>query len=219
MGIDVVVVLNVVLVIRGRYEKGIEVDDLDSQALQVVELFRNPFQVAPVEVADVKSRRKLIPVLDLVGIGIDVMVLVLGDVIRLVPVGKAVDENLVHDGSLGPLGRGEAGHNFEGVLGPELVRDAVAVEKAPVPAPVRRLDPEDIRQRLLPDPKNRLVPVEDLPLLFQSHGGLVKPGLQKNGQAVAMGRPETQGDLVSGLGLRGAYIFPGAVSEEGVSVD
>ena len=219
MGVDVVVVLNVVLVIRGRYEKGIEVDDLDSQALQVVELFRNPFQVAPVEVADVKSRRKLIPVLDLVGIGIDVMVLVLGDVIRLVPVGKAVDENLVHDGSLGPLGRGEAGHNFEGVLGPELVRDAVAVEKAPVPAPVRRLDPEDIRQRLLPDPKNRLVPVEDLPLLFQSHGGLVKPGLQKNGQAVAMGRPETQGDLVSGLGLRGAYIFPGAVSEEGVSVD
>ena len=49
MRIDIIIVLNIVFVIRWRYKKRVEIDDLHTELLKIIELIQHALQIAAVK--------------------------------------------------------------------------------------------------------------------------------------------------------------------------
>ena len=131
MRIDVVVVLRVVLVVRRRHEKRVEVDDADAEALDIVQLRAHAGEVTAVKSVHVKGLDRGVPVLNTTRCPAEVDVFVVDDVVRRVAITEAIDEDLVHDGALRPVRDMETRHQAVRELAVHVVADAEAVEMQP----------------------------------------------------------------------------------------
>ena len=116
MGIDVIVVLNIVFVVGGRHEKRIEINNVDSEILEIVHLVENALQISAVEFADTHLRGIFIPVGNLLAVSVKICVLIGQNVVALVAVVKSVHVNLVHNGAFCPCGSSETCDDTEIVI-------------------------------------------------------------------------------------------------------
>ena len=128
MRVDVVVVLRVVLVVRRGHEKRVEVDDADAEALDIVELRAHAGEVTAVKPVHIECFDRGVPVLYTTRRSAEVDVLVVDDVIRRVAITEAIDEDLVHDGTLRPVRDMESRHQAVREFAVHVVADAEAVE-------------------------------------------------------------------------------------------
>ncbi len=128
MRIDVVVVLRIVLVVRRRHKKRVEVDDADAEALDIVELRAHAGEVTAVKPVYVECLDRGVPVLNTTRCSAEVDVFVVDDVIRRVAIAEAIDEDLVHDGTLRPVRDMESRHQAVREFTIHVVADAEAVE-------------------------------------------------------------------------------------------
>ena len=117
MRVDVLVVLGVVLVVRGRDKERIKVDDLDPEILQIGKLFPHAVQIAAVKIADIEGRGLLVPIFDVLHRKADVDVLIRVHIVFRAAVSEAVHKNLVHDCALCPLRRPKTRNMLKRKLG------------------------------------------------------------------------------------------------------
>ena len=113
MRINVLIVLTVILVIGRRDKERIEVNDLDTEVLKIIEFFTNPRQISAIETADIHRRRILLPVLNLVNRTPDIDVLPLLHIVVRISIAEAIHKNLVYHRTLCPLRRMKAGSNHK----------------------------------------------------------------------------------------------------------
>ena len=116
MGIDIVVVLNVIFVVGGRDKQGIEVNDLHSQILEIVQLLHDALQVTSVEAPHVHGRRVFIPVLHMFHRFSDIDVLSVFHIVGWISIAETVHKDLVHDRALGPVGSTKSRSDLELIL-------------------------------------------------------------------------------------------------------
>ena len=127
MGVDIIIILDIVLVVGRGYEQRIEVDHLHSQLLQVIQLLHDTRQISAVEFCHAEVLRVLPPVRHLAAIGLDIIILVVLYVIRRISIVEAIHQKLVHHRSFRPVRRRKARHNGEIILRARLPRDTSAV--------------------------------------------------------------------------------------------
>ena len=135
--VDVLIILGVVLVIRGRDKERIKVDDLDAEIFQIGKLFPHPVQVAAVKITDIEGRGLLIPIFDVLHRQADVDVLIRIHVVFRTAVPEAIHKNLVHNRALGPLRCPKTRNMLKRELGPrERACAAPVVKEALTALPV-----------------------------------------------------------------------------------
>ena len=131
MGIDVIIILGIVLVVRGRYENRVHVNDLNSQILQVVQFIQNSLQVAAVKAADIHRLGIFVPILHTLHLLANVAVLSGQHIIGGIAVAETVHVNLIHDRALGPLRRGKTRNDTEGITALQIVRHVLLIIEKP----------------------------------------------------------------------------------------
>src|SRR5699024_10782518 len=65
MGINVVVILDIILMVRRRDKQRVKINHLNSQFLKIIQLIHHSLKIASVKIMDIPCRRRLIPVSDL----------------------------------------------------------------------------------------------------------------------------------------------------------
>ena len=104
MRIDIIIVLNIVFVIRWRYKKRVEIDDLHTELLKIIELIQHALQIAAVKFPDAHAHgRQLIPVLHSCRPIPDIKVFAVLHIVCQITIKKAVGKYLIHDRALRPL--------------------------------------------------------------------------------------------------------------------
>ena len=63
MGIDIIIILNIIFMVRGRYKKRVKIDDLNPKILQIIHFIQNTLQVSAIELPHTHGCRVLIPVI------------------------------------------------------------------------------------------------------------------------------------------------------------
>ena len=101
MRIDIIVILNIVFVVRWRYEKRIEVYNIDAEIFEIIHLVEYALQISAVKLSDVHLGRILAPVGNLLRVSVKICVFVGQYVICGVAVIKSVHKNLVTMNSSG----------------------------------------------------------------------------------------------------------------------
>ena len=75
MGINVIIVLNIVFVIGRGHKQRIKVDHFHSKLFQIIQFIQHPLQIAPIKLPDRhRLRRLLVPVFDLLRSGAEIIV-------------------------------------------------------------------------------------------------------------------------------------------------
>ena len=128
--------------VGGRYEEGIEINDVHSQVLQVVQFVHDPLQVSPVEFLHVVGSRLLIPVPYLPCIAPVVEILPVLHVRIRIPLAEAVRKDLIAHGPGGPERHGKIRDQVKGVplSRPGPVRDPFSSKAKGLPLPGRDLE-------------------------------------------------------------------------------
>ena len=116
MRVHIVIILDIVLMIRRRHKNRIQVNDLYSQILQVIQLIHNPLQISAVKAAHIHRLRQFIPALCLFGLLSNITVFSGLHVIGWVPVAEAVHKDLIHYRPFRPVGRRKSRNNAERVV-------------------------------------------------------------------------------------------------------
>ena len=202
--IDIIIVLNVIFVIGRRNKEGIEVDHLDAKVLQIIHLVDHALQVTAVELTHVHGGRILIPILDLVHRLVNIRIFIRQHVIGRIAVVKAVHEDLIHDGALGPVRRAKTGNDGDVIIFIRLVRKAAHVvichERA-------RADFEMIGQLLVLKLDLTGVIIKIVNRLHLGHGDLLALGHEVYDIDVVPCGPEFDRHLIIAHGLRGSHVM------------
>ena len=120
VGINMGVILAVIFM-AGRGDKNrVQVQNLDTQVLQVIEFIDDSLEVAAVEAAEIRIGRQSIPIRHMLGMADGIVILVVHNIIGRIAVEETVRENLILYGTLGPGGHMEAGNETEGIVRAEV---------------------------------------------------------------------------------------------------
>ena len=103
VGINMIIILGIVLVIRRRDKQRIKIDDLHPQPLKIIQLVPHSLQISAIKTSHVHGGWVLTPILHLTHRSPDIYILAILDVIRSIPIAEAIHKDLVHDRSLDPL--------------------------------------------------------------------------------------------------------------------
>ena len=141
--INIIVILDVIFVVRGRDKKRIEIDYINSQALQIVHFVQHALKVSAVKFTDAQNCRDLVPVVDMDGFVAYIFIFACKHIIRGISVIKTVYIDLVHNGSLGPLWSLKAGNHAKGIFRYGLFHHASGIIKIAI---LFRMDFEVVRK-------------------------------------------------------------------------
>ena len=208
MGIDIVIVLNIVFMIRRGNKEGIKVDHLYAQSLQIVQFVINTLQIAAIETSHVKVRRILAPVRDVFHRHGDVVILSVHHVIGTVTVAKAIDQDLVHHRALGPVRRRKTGGDGKGILHPHFGTDTETIQITDLIVLVNlKIVGDLVKAQRNP----RLVIVKVSVSLTIAHGIPGSVGTQEHIQGVSVRRPHPDPYIFIFLRLRRYTVGTGTI--------
>ena len=103
MRINMVIILAVILVIGWRHENRVEIDDIHTQILNIIQLIPYALQVTAVEAAHVHLTGIFAPIRHMHDILVYIKILVIHDIVGRIAIAKPVHVDLIHDGALGPV--------------------------------------------------------------------------------------------------------------------
>ncbi len=212
MGVNVIVVLNIVLMIGRGNKQRIKINNLNTQILQIVHLVHNTLQVAAVKISDVHCRRITVPVVHMLHFLIDVLVLVVLDIIGGVAVAETVHINLVHYRTLRPLRRLEAGNDNEVIIVVAvLMQTASGIVITHNPADI---DFKTVGQFFVFKLHFNAVKIEALIRPFLGHENSFTSADKKDTVNIIFCRTETDGYQIVRAGLRGSHIVLSGIAEQ-----
>ena len=116
MGINIIIILNIVFVVGRGDKQRIKINHLNSQILQVVHLIQHTLQVSAVELTDIHLCGITSPVLYAVYRFSDVAIFIGQHIIGRISITETIRIDLVHDRSLGPVGGVETGNDNEIII-------------------------------------------------------------------------------------------------------
>ncbi len=122
MRIYIIIILNIIFMVRRRDKQRIEIQHFNPQFLQIVQFLDDSRQISAVKFAYAKVCRALFPLLYPLAIYLDIVILICQHIIRHVPIAETIHQNLVHDGSFRPSGRGKSWHYHKIVFMPDFRR-------------------------------------------------------------------------------------------------
>ena len=113
--INMLIILAVILVIRWGHKKWIEINHLNPQILQIIQLIPDTLQISSVKFSHIHCLRAGIPVFHLLHRTSNINIFVIRHIIVRISIAEAVNVNLIHNRTLGPLRRMKARSNAEGM--------------------------------------------------------------------------------------------------------
>ena len=122
MGIDMIIVLNIIFMVGWRYEQRIKINNIDAQALKIVQFFKHSGEIAAVKLADIHRRWPFVPVRHACNALINIGVFIIQHVILRVAVAETINKNLIHDGTFRPVRSMKARADAEGIVIPQILR-------------------------------------------------------------------------------------------------
>ena len=127
MRINIIVILDIILMVGGRYKQRVKINHLHTQLLQIIQLFHHALKVAPVKSAHIHGMGHFIPVLHFSDRLADVDVLPVFDIIFRISIIKTVHENLIHDSAFCPVRCGKSRYDPERIMRLDVIRYASPV--------------------------------------------------------------------------------------------
>ena len=100
-----IIVLNIILMVGGRYKDGVKINYLHAQILQVVHLVQNALEIASVKFPDSHKFRIFVPVPYPGGTVPDVIIFPVFHIVGRISIVKTIRINLIHDSALCPVRR------------------------------------------------------------------------------------------------------------------
>ena len=116
VGIDGIIIRCVILVVGGRDKQRVKVDNLNTQTLEIIQFLPDSLQIPSIKLGHIKICRILIPVFHPACHGLNIAVFPIFHVVRAVAIAEPVHQNLVHDRSLCPVGRGKSRYHKKRIL-------------------------------------------------------------------------------------------------------
>ena len=113
MGINIIIVLNIIFMVGGGDKQRIEINHLYTQVLEIIHFIQHSLQIPAVEFPYIHLGRISVPVLHTVHMLPDIGIFVGEHVVGGIPIAETVHIDLVHDGALGPVRRLKAGQDHE----------------------------------------------------------------------------------------------------------
>ena len=126
VGINMLIVLAIVLMAGRGDEDRIEVKNLNSQILQVIQFIQDTLKIAAVKTADIRITGQGIPVSNMLGVANGVIVLIVHNIIGGVSVAESIREDLVLNGAFGPIGNMKTGNETESICR-VIIRDMMLI--------------------------------------------------------------------------------------------
>ena len=204
VGVNIIIVLNVILMVRGRDKQRVKINNIHPQILQVIQLVNHPLQVAPVKFPYIHLRRIALPILHPVNRLVNIQVFARQHVIGRVAVTESVHINLIHDGSLRPIWRLKAGNNDKIIVFVYFLHQAPGVIIARQPP---RCHLEIVCRLFVLQLKLKSVIVKMLCHLNLVHDMLFAFIHQEHPVHIMLRRAEPNRNLIKGIRLRGSDIL------------
>ena len=215
MGINVVIVLNIVFMIGGGYEQGVKIDHIHSQLFQVVQLPAHPFQISAVKLPDAHGGGPFSPVCHPPGALFDINVLIVQHIVGFISVEEAVRIDLIHHRPLGPVRRGKSGLYGKCPAVAQVPGHSHFIVKA---VHFAALNLKEIPKRLLAQLYLRHIIIKKLFMPLQIHLLLQRSADEINRIHVIPAGPEADRHRIAGFGLHGGYIVFCLIGKKGVAV-
>ena len=104
MGIHILIILNIVLVITWRNKNRVQINNIHSQILQIIQFIHNSLQVTAIKLPHPHYCRNFSPVSYPGSHIANIKIFTILHIIRRIPIAEAIHKNLVHNSTLRPLG-------------------------------------------------------------------------------------------------------------------
>ena len=134
MGINIIIVLNIVFMVGRGYEQRVKIDHLNPQLLQVVHLVQYALQVSSVELTDIHLCRIPSPVLYTVHRLPDIAVFIGQHIIGGIAIAETIGIDLVHYRTFCPVGSMEAGNDDKVIILVDLLHQSSHIKNTRDPA-------------------------------------------------------------------------------------
>ena len=134
MRVDIVIILNIIFMIRGRHKQRIKIDHVHAQILQIVHLVEHTLQIAAVKLPHAHGCRIFVPVFHLHGLIPDVLVFIGQHVIGRVAVIETVHIDLIENRTLRPVRRLKSRNQLEMIVFIDILTDTPRIIVAVDPA-------------------------------------------------------------------------------------
>ena len=134
VGIDVIIILNIIFMIRGRHKQRIKIDHVHAQILQIVHLVEHTLQIPAVKLPHAHGCRIFVPVFHLHGLITDVLVFIGQHVIGRVAVIETVHIDLIENRTLRPVRRLKSRNQLEMIVFIDILTDTPRIIVAVDPA-------------------------------------------------------------------------------------
>ena len=187
MGINIVIVLDIILMIGWGDKQWVKVNDLYAQILQIIHLVQHTLQVAAIELADIHLCRITSPILYTVHRFPDVTVLIGKHIIGRISVAETIRINLVHDRTLCPVRCMESGNNDKVIIFIDFLYQTSHIVDACDPA---GLHFKIIRHLLIIQPHDISVIVKVIIALHTYHEVFLTAAYQEHSVHIISGGPE-----------------------------
>ena len=125
--IDMVIILCVIFVIGGRYEKRVKVQNLNAKVTKIVQLLPNSFQVSTVKTMHIKRLYFGIPVLHCTDRPSQIDIFPILNIVLSIRIVEAIHKNLIHNRSLYPGRNKKIRKNGKSILLSQILRNAKTV--------------------------------------------------------------------------------------------
>ena len=130
MGINIVIILNIVFVVGRGHKQGIEINNINTQILQIIHLVKNTLQITAIKFTDAHGCRIFLPVIHLHCLVTDILIFPGEYIIGRISVIKPVYIDLIHNSTLGPLRCLKPGNDTELILWPHFLHYTSRIIKA-----------------------------------------------------------------------------------------
>ena len=134
MGINIIIVLNIVFMVGWGYEQRVKINYLNAQLLQVVHLVQHALQISAVELTDIHLCRISSPVLYTVHRLPDIAVFIGQHIVGRIAVAETIRIDLVHYRTFCPVGSMEAGNDDKVIILVDLLHQSSHIKNTRDPA-------------------------------------------------------------------------------------
>ena len=128
--IYIVVILNIIFMIGRRYKDWIQIQNIHTQLLQIIQLIPYSLNISSIKCAHIHTIRTFIPIRHLMYAFVNINIFPVFHIIGCIPVAEPICKDLVHNSAFCPIRRFKARHNPERIVFLQILRHAQTVIKA-----------------------------------------------------------------------------------------
>ena len=221
VGINMLIVLAIVLMAGRGDEDRIEVKNLNSQILQVIQFIQDTLKIAAVKTADIRITGQGIPVSNMLGVANGVIVLIVHNIIGGVSVAETIREDLVLNGAFSPVGNMKTGNEAEGICR-VIIRDMmfISADTALVKSDfstVRAFNQETVDNLIFVADDTGFIIIKKVITFDLVHHCADSDGLKKQNNTLrtVLGDPQTDPDRIPAVRLGREAVIRRLVAEDG----